>query len=114
MRILVCGGRNYADEKRVLSALKSVQDKRGLDCVIQGGAPGADQLAGAAGESIGVPVEVFPADWKTHGRKAGPLRNQRMLEEGRPDGVIAFPGGSGTKDMVRRARAAGLPVWEIE
>jgi predicted Rossmann-fold nucleotide-binding protein len=35
-----------------------------------------------------------------------------MLAEGRPDAVIAFPGGKGTADMVRKARAAGLPVVE--
>ena len=50
----------------------------------------------------------YVADWATHGKKAGPLRNQRMIDEGHPDLVIAFPGGKGTDDMTRRALAAGV------
>jgi hypothetical protein len=45
--------------------------------------------------------------------KAGPLRNYQMLEEGKPDLVVAFPGGGGTKDMVRRAVKAGVSVHEV-
>jgi hypothetical protein len=48
------------------------------------------------------------ADWEKLGRSAGPIRNQAMLDEGRPDLVVAFPGHHGTADMVRRARAAGV------
>jgi hypothetical protein len=54
-----------------------------------------------------------PADWKAHGRAAGPIRNQRMIDEHRPELVVAAPGGRGTADMVRRARAAGIEVFEI-
>ena len=43
-----------------------------------------------------------------NGRKAGPIRNQQMLDEGRPSLVVAFPGGRGMADMVRRARNAGV------
>ena len=46
-------------------------------------------------------------------KKAGPLRNQRMLDEGKPDLVVAFPGGGGTKDMVRRSVKAGVPIHEV-
>lgn len=52
---------------------------------------------------------VFPRS-ATNGKAAGPIRNQRMLDEGKPDLVVAFPGGRGTADMVRRAKAAGVPV----
>jgi hypothetical protein len=47
------------------------------------------------------------------GKTAGPLRNQRMLDEGKPDLVVAFPGGGGTKDIVRRAVKAGLALHEV-
>jgi ABC-type sugar transport system substrate-binding protein len=36
-----------------------------------------------------------------------------MLDEGKPDIVVAFPGGTGTADMVRRARKAGVVVIEV-
>jgi hypothetical protein len=54
----------------------------------------------------------FHAEWEKLGRKAGPLRNQLMLDEGRPDVVVAFPGGRGTEDMMMRARSAGVDVIE--
>lgn len=81
--------------------------------VIHGGARGADSLAGEVATKAGVPVEVYPAQWEKHGRRAGPIRNQQMLDEGRPDVVLAMPGGVGTADMVRRAKAAGLRVVVI-
>jgi len=52
---------------------------------------------------------VCHADWETHGRAAGPIRNEKMLTW-KPDLVVAFPGGVGTADLVRRAEAAGVPV----
>lgn len=81
--------------------------------VIHGGAEGADRLAGRWARFYGHQEEVYEAAWETHGRAAGPIRNHRMLIEGKPDRVIAFrmPGESrGTDDMIRRARGAGIPV----
>lgn len=57
--------------------------------------------------------EEYPADWKRYGMAAGPIRNRRMLKEGKPDIVIAFAGGRGTADMVRQAKAAGVPVVKV-
>lgn len=114
-RVLVCGGRDFADDRllwRVM--LKVLTDKMDRVTVIHGGARGADELAGKWAATLGLDAEVYPADWQQHGRAAGPIRNQRMLDEGRPDLVVAFPGGSGTADMVRRAKAAGVEVIEIE
>jgi hypothetical protein len=54
------------------------------------------------------------AEWETLGRKAGPIRNERMLTEGKPDLVVAFPGGRGTAHMTRLAREAGVEVVEID
>jgi hypothetical protein len=57
-------------------------------------------------------IEV-PAEWETHGRKAGPIRNARMLEH-KPDLVVAFPGGKGTANCVAQARGMGVEVLEVE
>lgn len=78
--------------------------------VIHGDARGADRLAGAVAEAAGVPIEKYPADWDKHGRGAGPIRNQRMLDDAKPDVVLAMPGGRGTADMIRRAQRAGVRV----
>jgi hypothetical protein len=85
------------------------------ELVIAGGARGADTLAvqEARARKPPIPVRVYPADWRRHGKAAGPIRNQQMLDEGAPDLVLAFPGGGGTADMVRRARRAGLEVVRI-
>jgi predicted Rossmann-fold nucleotide-binding protein len=109
MKILVCGGRNYDDYEAVVKTLSWL----GPDLIIHGGAPGADSLAAEYARETKTPVKAFLADWQTHGRAAGPLRNQQMLDEGKPDLVVAFPGGIGTADMVRRAEAAGVKVQEV-
>lgn len=110
MRVLVCGGRNYNDE----ATLCYVLDNAGtIGVLIHGNARGADLLADAWAKRRGIVVEVFPADWTRHGAGAGPIRNKQMLVEGTPDRVIAFPGGKGTADMVRRAKKAGIPVQEV-
>lgn len=109
MRVLVCGGRDYQDEVRVAAVLSGIG---GISQIIHGGARGADDLARVWAIRSGIPDRQFSANW-TRGRMAGPIRNQRMLDEGKPDLVVAFPGGRGTADMVRRARAAGIAVQEI-
>jgi len=81
--------------------------------LIHGGARGADRAADEWAVVSWVVVEEYKADWKNDGRAAGPIRNQRMLDLGKPDLVIAFPGGRGTADMVKRARKAGVEVMEI-
>lgn len=111
IRLLVCGGRNYADKATVYRALDRVHAKRGVALVIHGAATGADTLAGEWAADRGIPVAEFPADWAAHGDSAGPIRNARMLAEEKPDAVVAFAGGTGTAHMVRIARASGVPVW---
>ncbi len=118
--LLVCGGRSYGDAGRVCAVLDRVAERVEILAVRHGGASGADSLAGEWAEPNGYPVQVYPADWAKHGAKAGPLRNQAMIDAHNPEiptsrvvAVVAFPGGAGTADMVRRARAAGLPVWEV-
>lgn len=110
MRVLVCGGREYADHAHVRDVLCEIDAKTPILCIIHGGAPGADSLGQWWADGAGCRVEVYPAAWQTHGKAAGPLRNQRMVDEGKPDLVVAFPGGRGTADMVRRAEKAGIPV----
>lgn len=112
LRILVCGGRDFAHRIACFAALERLHRQRGIDLLIHGDATGADELAGEWAEAEGIPVRRFPADWKALGKKAGPFRNAQMLVEGQPDGVVAFPGGSGTANMVNLARRAGVKVWE--
>lgn len=124
-RILVCGGRDFNDFRKLSVILDDLCHDRGWDSggdeeiwmpvvhVISGGARGADSLAIDWAVSNFLSFDVYNADWKTHGKAAGPIRNQKMLDEGMPDLVVAFPGGKGTADMVFRAKKKGVEVIEV-
>ena len=107
MRVLVCGGRDYRDPNAVYSALDALPH---VPCVIEGGAQGADCFAAEWADKTQTPHEQFNADWQSHGRAAGPIRNRQMLTDGNPDLVLAFPGGRGTENMIKQAMAAGVKV----
>lgn len=119
MRIIVCGGRNYgayAKEREVMRAWVEglLGHQGGPPLVAHGNAKGADRFAADHCARLGVPCAAFPADWGTHGKAAGPIRNRRMLDVVEPHRVVAFPGGRGTEGMVAMAERAGVPVIRIE
>lgn len=112
--VLVCGGRDYADGARVYAVLDEEHMQRPITRIVHGAARGADSIAAGWAWKTGVSIAPYPADWGTHGKGAGPIRNARMLRNEEPDMVIAFPGGAGTADMVRRAVAAGVRVRLVD
>lgn len=143
MRVLICGGRNYEDYDRFKKIMQEIafarfpktpEDEYGnflwAITVISGGATGADECAAAWAAVEWTGYEEYKAEWEdlTHtdaiirmrkdgtkyDAKAGHRRNMKMLTEGKPDLVIAFPGGAGTADMVRIAKAAGVEVLEVK
>lgn len=109
MRIVVCGDRNWTDK----SVIKRFIEAYGATVVIHGGCRGADQLAGEVARELKLTVLEMPAEWSKYGLAAGPIRNQKMLDLN-PDAVLAFhsdiQNSKGTKDMVTRAKDAGVPV----
>jgi hypothetical protein len=116
MRVLVCGGREFDDVGLMISILDRLHTEKFFTVLIHGNARGADSMADSWAWRRGVPREpykVTQGEWDELGKKAGPLRNQRMLDECKPDLVVAFPGGGGTKDMVKRAVKAGVPAHEV-
>jgi YspA, cpYpsA-related SLOG family len=116
MRVLICGGRTYNNIAKMLIALSDLDEKLYgddyIEIIIHGGANGADTIAGDIAKKRFIPVKVYPADWKKHGKAAGSIRNQQMLDEGKPDIVLAFPDpkSKGTWDMIRKANNAGIEV----
>jgi hypothetical protein len=117
-KVLVCGGRDYQNRARVHQILNAAVERLGLDAVVQGGATGADLLAKEWATARRLQCETFHADWRGLGDAAGPIRNKRMLDEGKPDLVIAFPTpgepNKGTNGMIKLARDAGLTVHVID
>jgi hypothetical protein len=114
MKVLVCGGRDFANVGMMRRALMNVcgDTPRSEITIIHGAARGADIIADKLARNAGCIVKECPADWRAHGKAAGPIRNRQMLADHNPDVVLAMPGGRGTADMVSIARAAGVRVIE--
>ena len=113
MRALICGGRDFTNVAFIWRELDRVYSETPLSEMMTGGAQGADSIANDWGKTKPITRFVCNAEWKKYGTAAGPKRNARMIEW-LPDVVIAFPGGRGTADMVRRAKKAGVLVLEIK
>ena len=112
MTVLVCGGRDYTDRERLYRLLSFNRTK--IAMIVHGAAKGADTLADDWARANSVPCMRVPAEWEKFGKKAGFMRNEKMLSLGHPDLVVAFPGGAGTAMMVRLARNAGIRVLEVD
>jgi hypothetical protein len=132
--IIVCGGRDYWDRDRAFVVLDKVAARveilsvRHGACGLDADEPfnpaylkGADRWAHEWAMARGYPVHPYVAAWRRQGGMAGPQRNQRQIDDwdpavpsSRPCCLIAFPGGSGTADMIRRAHAAGLKLWVVD
>ena len=106
--VLVTGGRDYLDEAHVFGVLDALAPNH----VLHGDAPGVDAAAARWCLDRDVAATAMAARWDLHGRAAGPIRNGHLvaLAVKLDAAVHAFPGGRGTADCVRRARAAGLSV----
>lgn len=113
VRLLVCGGRDYQDEKHFRAWMTMLRLKYVVACIIEGGARGADAHARAYAIRAGINYEEYKADWNGLGRAAGPIRNTQMLSIGKPDLVLAFSGGRDTVDMVAKAKAAHVKTIEV-
>ncbi len=113
MKILVCGGRRYSNYQFVNSVLNDLHASRKITCLVHGDATGADALAKNWAVANNVTSKAYPANWNHDGKAAGPIRNQKMLDINTDiEVVVAFDGGTGTADMVRRAKKAGIEVKE--
>jgi hypothetical protein len=111
MKVLVCGGRDFDDWGMMCKVMCNIKPSPTI--IIHGAARGADRMAGDWARANGLTQQAFPADWNQYGKTAGMIRNAMMLKEGEPDLVVAFPGGRGTADMVRKAKHAGVRVIEV-
>lgn len=114
MRVLVFGGRTL-DHNKVTEHLRFLLgDGASVECIIEGEATGADTGAALYAEECQIPLVAFPADWSRYGKAAGHIRNKQMIDEGKPDYAIAFPGGKGTANMVKQLMGKNIPVHFVK
>jgi len=129
-KVLVCGGRDFKDEKLLFSTLDLFNSKNKITLIIQGYAGktlnkekdiiiGADRLADKWARINNIPstgrlFEVTNEMWNKQGKAAGFIRNKRMLLRAKPHYVIAFQGGNGTLMMVNLALSRDIPVVKVK
>ena len=108
-RVLFTGSRRWEDRAKVMAIMATLP----IDAVvIVGECRGLDEMVIEEAEKRGLQIQLYVADWTAHGRAAGPKRNQRMIDEGKPTEAHAFPldDSRGTWDCVRRCQKAGVPI----
>lgn len=110
-RVAIVGSRSYRRADLVEAAVAALPPDA---VVISGGAPGVDTIAERAARVRGLEVTILAANWKLHGRKAGPLRNADIVT--RANRVVAFWNGKsrGTLNTVVQAVRAGLPTEVVD
>lgn len=109
MNVIIAGGREYHNYETLLEAIEEAQFE--ITTVVSGGAKGVDALGEQYAEEQDLNLKIFRADWETHGRAAGPIRNRKMAENA--DALIAVWDGKsrGTKNMIETAQKLGLLVY---
>lgn len=120
MRVLICGSRGWHDPGPITALIAGydilAEGRNEKLTIIHGDAPGADRLAKRIGKQWGAEVIDEPADWGRHGKAAGPIRNQKMIDDHKPEIIWAFRSAgksNGTDDMVEKGRAAGIPTFVV-
>lgn len=115
-KLIVAGGRDFNDRDLLTTWIDSLANgtlQTKAVSIVSGMARGADALGAEFARLHNVKLYEFPALWNTHGKSAGFIRNQLMLDFS--DGLLAFWDGKsvGTADMLYRTRKAAKPVWVV-
>lgn len=110
-KILVTGGRDFADRRMLDQVLNKAKVRFKPTHLIHGGARGLDTMAHEWAKANGVQPVTCEANWSYYDKAAGPIRNAAMALL-YPDILIAFPGGSGTANMVEQAVRHGILTYD--
>lgn len=111
--LAIVGSRGFTDYQEMKKIVGQIfqNDFSSIEKIVSGGAVGADSLARTLASELKVSLQEFLPDWKTFGRKAGPLRNADIIKAA--DVVIAFWDGDskGTKSSIALAIKNGKRVF---
>lgn len=122
MRLIIAGGRDVPKDRADRLVFEAVQASgfaadNAIACIINGGAGGIDAAARRLYKNTfrdrarNCMLMTVEADWKTHGRAAGPIRNRVMAQHA--DALVAIWDGKspGTKNIIAEAEARGLKIY---
>lgn len=112
LKVAFSGGRHYTNDTKVSEVINDIIEVYGDITVLVGDCTGLDALVKEYCIKHDIPLQIYYADWKTQGLKAGPLRNKRILDED-PDLVVIFPGGKGTLNMYNQALSKNIPIFSV-
>lgn len=118
-RLIIAGSRTLTDKEWVFKTLDNLCEDMHIDFILCGLANGIDILGKEWGESKGITVVDFPADWKGLGRAAGPIRNLEMLNADAThliaiqDCRINTNGTNGTNHMIKISKAKKICVQVV-
>jgi len=88
MKLAIVGSRTFTDYILLEQIILANYDVNSIEQIISGGAIGTDTLAEKFGDKYKIPKTIFKPDWNLHGRSAGLIRNDLIIESA--DEVIAF------------------------
>lgn len=114
MRLLIAAGRHLQDAALIRRALMRAHAIRPITVVIHGSSGRLGTIAEEWGRAQHLHVVRYPANWRAFGKRGGVIRNAFMLEDSRPDLVLALPGGSDTRDLIARVQCARVPIINAE
>jgi len=109
VNIGIVGSRNFDNREMMLEHIPA-----GYTTIVSGGAKGADALAETLANHLGLDVIVHKAQWDLYGKRAGPIRNQKIVDDS--DALLAFPSknGRGTQITIDMAKKKGIPVYVVD
>lgn len=114
MKVIIAGSRSIKNYETVKAVIAEAQAAGFVITeVVSGRADGVDKLGERWAEENNIPIKKFPADWNTHGKSAGPIRNNQMAEYvGKQGGLIVVWDGQsrGTQHMIASARVKQIKV----
>lgn len=109
MKVAIVGSRGVTDMAMLHAAVTEAEFP--ITHIVSGGALGVDTLAQALAKELCIPITIYYADWEAHGKAAGPIRNQLIVNEAVAMIAIRSRFSRGTTDAIKKAKAKGISVY---
>ena len=105
-RLAIIGGRDFNNYELFLETIKEFK----MEEIVSGGAKGADTMAEKYARENNIPTNIYLAEWNIYGRKAGIIRNKKIIDN--CDKVLAFWDGKspGTNNSINLAIKNKKPI----